>query len=286
MGAVWRRLRGVGRCRGVAQGYATRGVHGHEGTCRASGRDAARLVAGLGQACSAAYPQGRAQRWRSLPGKYRRTGYAARGHVRRSVSCLGGAAISVRGRSGLGQEGDFRAGAFRVWSGQRSPRRSVSRLGGTAIFTRGTFRAWAGGRFSRRNVLCPGGTAAFARGRSGSGRDGDLCAGGVSCMGGTAITAQEAFCVWAGQRFSRGRRRSGRARLAARGKCPHALYGSGGATISSFSAAGASVAAQSRQSPTSARHRQAIRCPRRNTSVSPAQRVRKPPARPSPVSFR
>ena len=198
VGAVWRRLRGVGRCRGVAQGYATRGVHGHEGTCRASGRDAARLVAGLGQACSAAYPQGRAQRWRSLPGKYRRTGYAARGHVRRSVSRLGGAAISVRGRSGLGQEGDFRAGAFRVWSGQRSPRRSVSRLGGTAIFTRGTFRAWAGGRFSRRNVLCPGGTAASARGRSGSGRDGDLCAGGVSCMGGTAASARGTFGAWAG----------------------------------------------------------------------------------------
>ena len=199
--------------------------------------------------------------------------WAERQSPRRNVLCPGGTAASARGRSGSGRDGDLCA-------------RGVSCLGGTAIFTRGTFRAWAGGRFSRRSVLCPGGTAASARGRSGSGRDGDLCAGGVSCLVGTAITAQEAFRVWSGQRFSRGRRRSGRARLASRGKCPHALYGSGGATISSFSAAGASVAAQSRQSPTSARHRQAIRCPRRNTSVSPAQRVRKPPARPSPVSFR
>ena len=202
-GAVWRRLRGVGRCGDVAQGHATRGVHGHEGTCRASGRDAARLVAGLGQACPAAYPQGRAQRWRSLPGKYRRTGHAARGHVRRSVSCLGGAAISVRGRSGLGRNGNLRAGTFCARAEQRPPRVDVRGLGETAISVREAFRAWAGQRSSRV-------------GRSGLGQEGDFRAGAfrvwsgqqsprrsVSRLGGTAIFTRGTFRAWAGGRFSR-----------------------------------------------------------------------------------
>ncbi len=226
--------------------------------------------------------------------------WAERQSPRRNVLCPGGTAAFARGRSGSGRDGDLCAGG-------------VSCLGGTAIFTRGTFRAWAGGRFSRRSVSCLVGTAITAQERFASGRDSDLHAWDVQGLGGMTIFAQERFVpgrnsglrawtfrVWARRRslcrrrFVSGRdsnhrtggvlRLGGTAILAR--ECPHALYGSGGATISSFSAAGASVAAQSRQSPTSARHRQAIRCPRRNTSVSPAQRVRKPPARPSPVSFR
>ena len=239
--------------------------------------------------------------------------WAERQSPRRHVLCPGGTATSARGRSGSGRDGDLCAGG-------------VSCLGGTAIFTRGTFRAWAGGRFSRRSVSCLVGTAITAQERFASGWDSDLHAWDVQGLGGMTIFAQERFVpgrnsglrawtfrVWArrrslcGRRFVSGRggdlcawdvqdlggtailarETAGRSGATGRAReCPHALYGSGGATISSFSAAGASVAAQSRQSPTSARHRQAIRCPRRNTSVSPAQRVRKPPARPSPVSFR
>ena len=61
---------------------------------------------------------------------------------------------------------------------------------------------------------------------------------------------------------------------------------SGGDTISTRSAAGASVAAQSRQPPTSARARNATRSPRWKISVSRAQSVRKPPESPAPVSLR
>ena len=62
--------------------------------------------------------------------------------------------------------------------------------------------------------------------------------------------------------------------------------GSGAETTSIRNPAGASVAAQIRQSPTSPRARQATRVPRRKTSVSRAQSVRKPPESPAPVSFR
>ena len=232
---------------------------------------------------------------------------------RRSVSCLVGTAITAQERFASGRDSDLhawdvqglgrraifaqerfvpgrnsglRAWTFRVWARRRSlcgrrfvPGRDgglrawdVRGLGGMTIFAQERFvpgrnsglRAWTFRVWARRRSLC--------RRRFVSGRDSNHRTGGVLRLGGTAILARET----AGRSGATGRAR----------ECPHALYGSGGATISSFSAAGASVAAQSRQSPTSARHRQAIRCPRRNTSVSPAQRVRKPPARPSPVSFR
>ena len=113
-GAVWRRLRGVGRCGGVAQGYATRGVHGHEGTCRASGRDAARLVADSG---------------RHVPRRIRRDAHSAGGACR----------VNTGGR-GM-PRGAMSVGAFRAWSGRRSPRRNVLRPGGTAILVREAFCA-------------------------------------------------------------------------------------------------------------------------------------------------
>ena len=113
-GAVWRRLRGVGRCRGVAQGYATRGVHGHEGTCRASGRDAARLIADSG---------------RHVPRRIRRDAHSAGGACR----------VNTGGR-GM-PRGAMSAGAFRVWAGRQSLCRNVLRPGGTAILVREAFCA-------------------------------------------------------------------------------------------------------------------------------------------------
>ena len=191
--------------------------------------------------------------------------------IRRDAHSAGGACRVNTGGRGM-PRGAMSAGAFRVWAGRQSLCVDVQGLGGTAISAQERFvpgrnsglRAWTFRVWARRRSLC--------RRRFVSGRDSNHRTGGVLRLGGTAILARET----AGRSGATGRAR----------ECPHALYGSGGATISSFSAAGASVAAQSRQSPTSARHRQAIRCPRRNTSVSPAQRVRKPPARPSPVSFR
>ena len=125
-GAVWRRLRGVGRCGGVAQGYATRGVHGHEGTCRASGRDAARLVADSG---------------RHVPRRIRRDAHSAGGACR----------VNTGGR-GM-PRGAMSAGAFRAWSGRQSLCVDVQGLGGTAISAQERFvpgrnsglRAWTFG---------------------------------------------------------------------------------------------------------------------------------------------
>ena len=105
-GAVWRRLRGVGRCGDVAQG--------HEGTCRASGQDAARLIADSG---------------RHVPRRIRRDAHSAGGACR----------VNTGGR-GM-PRGAMSAGAFRVWAGRQSLCRNVLRPGGTAILVREAFCA-------------------------------------------------------------------------------------------------------------------------------------------------
>ena len=197
-GAVWRRLRGVGRCGDVAQGHATRGVHGHEGTCRASGQDAARLIADSGR-----HVPRRIRRDAHSAGGACRVNTGGRGMPRGAMSAgafrvwAGRQSLCV-GRSGLGRNGNLRAGTFCARAEQRPPRVDVRGLGETAISVREAFRAWSGQRSSRV-------------GRSGLGQEGDFRAGAfrvwsgqrsprrsVSRLVGTAIFTRGTFGAWAG----------------------------------------------------------------------------------------